>query len=45
MVCLSPMGYGVATGNKHTISIFVDQTHIQHTRPLVFQCLELLLLT
>ena len=21
------------TGNKHTISIFVDQTHIQRTRP------------
>ena len=28
MVCLSPVGYG-ATGNKHTISTFVDQTHIQ----------------
>ena len=31
MVCLSPVGYMVfsPTGDKHTISTFVDQTHIQ----------------
>ena len=31
MVCFSPVGY--LTGEKHTISTFVDQTHIQRTRP------------
>ena len=41
MVCFSPVGYAcgiwciahIPQANKHTISTFVNQTHIQCTRP------------